>query len=908
MASVSMSSLREVALALYERGFNIVPVKADKTPLSKWDPGRRIPREKLEELLNEASGIAVVGGPENPGKPVAQLVIVDIDDLHVLEESPSLRSIVESTVAWRTGPRCPECLSKKVGVVEQGRRFKCLECGREFTIGEAKRGIGALITVDNDTASKYFKGTVRAGGVEFLVNNYALIPPSTHPTGVKYEWIRPLKLEEANLGVRHLAGAEVETLLEELGVVRRVVEEREAAKTSVKLRELTDSEIIKVKDRLKPAYRQGNRQHIWLFLSGWAAKAGISPLSVARILKMLYEETGDTDPLRTRASSIVYTYKKAGIDLEPYASGFEELFGVSPYGLEKEISEEEVKGKTGLQEVLESTLKEEEALSIIEEIEEVFKAASPFRDYVFMILDGKRKIYAIADLRKLVVVRARKEDGKFTYMEHVFTGAPTSVVIIENPIDNSVKYRVVWETSDSDKPLVLEGTPPEILGELRGRSLVLNKALAEDILNAILGAYRISGRAERRREVEARGFFIVEGKLVPVNVEVKQPSVEELREALLLLNELAEKWFNHVIDKFARHIKWSLVAPFSYAYKQLGRWIKWRYIYGVSHTGKTTLGEITLRIWGLGPEYMKSGTQIDTVPRLGEVISKSTFPIVVNEPGGALSKEEIKEMLKSAIESPVARGVIRQGVYKLVPALAPIVFTTNKHQLRDDALLRRLEVEVFTYGERIKGDNARVFEKTVKPRLVKLRALGDFTAFYVLNNGLPENYEELATKILEEAYRQAGLTPPEWIHEKREEESDFYEEIKETIRGFLAERINEEYNRYVGRVVVETSSGVEHYDRSDLGLEERVRVVLDKQLIPWLFRSGDYVVFTPAFAKELAGVIGDIGGLKSIAELLGWEYKKKHTFRRGKTTTSYNIVRVPLEDFLDFLRPPSLTE
>jgi len=31
---------------------------------------------------------------------------------------------------------------------------------------------------------------------------------------------------------------------------------------------------------------------------------------------------------------------------------------------------------------------------------------------------------------------------------------------------------------------------------------------------------RHSGRAERRREVEARGFFIIEGKLVPVNVEV----------------------------------------------------------------------------------------------------------------------------------------------------------------------------------------------------------------------------------------------------------------------------------------------------------------------------------------------------------------------------------------------------
>ncbi len=898
----------KITLKLYDKSFNVVPVGADKRPLCEWSSRKRIPRERLEQLLDKARGIAVVGGPENPWKPTAALVIVDVDDPRALDKSPALRSVIESTVAWRTGPRCPKCGEKHVEVLEPGSRFKCSKCSTEFTLEEALRGIGALITVDNDTAEKYFRGTVRAGNVEFLVNNYALIPPSTHPTGVKYEWIKPFDFEAPDLGVRALVESEVESLLEELGILRREVEEKEVAKPPVKLRELTDSEIIKVKELLKPAYKAGNRQHIWLFLSGWAAKAGISPISVARILKMLYEETGDTDPVKTRASALVYSYRKAGIDLTPYASGLEELFGVKPYGLENEISEEEVKGKNGLQEILESALKEEEALSVIEEIEEVFRVASPFRDCVFRILDSERKIYAIANLRKLVVVRARKKGEGFTYMEHVFIGAPTSVVIIENPIDNSVKYRVLWETGKSDKPLELEGTPPEILGKLRGRGLVLNRALAEDILNAILDAYKISGRAEKRKEVEARGFFIMEGKLVAVNVEVKQPSVEELREALLLLNELAGKWFNHVLDRFARHIRWSLLAPFIYAYKQLGRWVKWRYIYGVSHTGKTTLAEITLKIWGLGPEHMRSGTHMDTVPRFGELISKSTFPIVVNEPGGALDKEEIIEMLKNVVENTRARGVIRQGVYVDVPALSPIIFTSNMYLPRDDALLRRLEVDVFTYGERISSDRAAVFDKAVRPRLTKLKPLGDFAAFYALNNGLPEDYEELPVRVLEEAYRQAGLEPPDWIRTRPVEETDFYEEVKENIRAFLVGRINEEYSRFVGRVVVEAPSGLEYRERSDLGLEERVKVVLDKELIPWLTKSGDHVFFTSDFARELEEVIGDIGGLKSIAELLGWEYRPRHSVRKGKTVTSYSVIRAPLEDFLDFLEPPSTEE
>jgi phage/plasmid-associated DNA primase/DNA-directed RNA polymerase subunit RPC12/RpoP len=420
----------KIALKLYDAGFNVVPVGADKRPLCEWGSRKRIPRERLEQLLDKARGIAVVGGPENPWKPTAALVIVDVDDPRALDKSPALRSVIESTVAWRTGPRCPKCGEKHVEVLEPGSRFKCSKCSTEFTLEEALRGIGALITVDNDTAEKYFRGTVRAGNVEFLVNNYALIPPSTHPTGVKYEWIKPFNFEAPDLGVRALVESEVESLLEELGILRREVEEKEVAKPPVKLRELADSEIIKVKELLKPAYKPGARQHIWLFLSGWAAKAGISPISVARILKMLYEETGDADPVKTRAAALVCSYRKAGIDLTPYASGLEELFGVKPYGLENEISEEEVKGKSGLQEILESALKEtlgsgEVALGVIKEVEDIFRTPLSVRlseklqvsrSLVKKILKARKK-GRITD--KMAKISSLLADAVLEYFKHV---------------------------------------------------------------------------------------------------------------------------------------------------------------------------------------------------------------------------------------------------------------------------------------------------------------------------------------------------------------------------------------------------------------------------------------------------------------------------------------------------------
>ncbi len=47
-------------------------------------------------------------------------------------------------------------------------------------------------------------------------------------------------------------------------------------------------------------------------------------------------------------------------------------------------------------------------------------------------------------------------------------------------------------------------------------------------------------------------------------------------------------------------------------------------------------------------------------------------------------------------------------------------------------------------------------------------------------------------------------------------------------------------------------------------------------------------------------MIGNIGGLKSIAELLGWEYNKVRV-RESKRVTSYMVMRVSMKELLEFL-------
>ena len=927
------TSLLALGLELYDKGFNVIPVNENKQPLTSWDSSKRIDREELAVLLKNAKGIAIAGGSENPFKPVSVLVLIDIDKPSEIEKYPTLRKLIERTVSWKTGIRCPKCEAKKIGkdieVIEPGRRFKCLRCNTEFSINEAKRGMGLIVAVSREAGEKLLRSTIR-GSVELLVNNYQLIPLSVHPSGVSYEWIKPFDLEKPSAGIYTLLDSELEQLLSELGVTHATEKQEEPPRStkSNELRRLNDTEKLKLINLVSGVYKPGARQYIWLFLSGWGAKAGIDPVSIAEVLKAVYEKQQDEEPLRMRTGAIVYSYKKAGISLEQYGEELEKLLGVKPYGLEKEINEDEIKGKTGIQEVIESVVGEEEkALEMIKEMEEVFNSASPYKDAIIELLDYEKQLYAVANLRKLITCRARKSEDKLVYKEKVFVGAPTEIVVYVNPIGGITKYQVKWEAPTRTRPIVLGPTLLEsITDRLKAEGLVLNSRLASDILSAVVNGFIKRGKAQMKEEIESPGFYFIDGKLIAIKYEAKEPSAEELKEALLLLNELAENWFKGMIDRFAPAVKWGSIAPFIYAYKQKGKWVRYEYHFGSSYTGKTTLGIIVLKIWGLREEEAnKPGASLDSPARLGYTISKSTFPVVIREPGGMLNKEEIVEMIKSSAEGLIARSIIQRGNQLDFPALAPLFFTSNTFLPRDDALLRRFSVRHYSYGERIPLEKAREFEKTVLPKLGKLEAIGRFIGNYTLKNGLQEDPDEHATKVLSEAYKFAGLEVPEWLKYPIEEtgsETEYFEDIKELIRNYIVKRVNEEFSKNIQKLVGEvySSSGFQEgfYKKGEAEFADRLMNVLDKQLIPWLIRKDEEVYITSGFVKEIEPLVGNVGGLKSLAELLGWDYIHKKTIRQrieepgdnplaaqGKRIerSVVSVIKTSLKELVDFLSP-----
>lgn len=352
-----------------------------------------------------------------------------------------------------------------------------------------------------------------------------------------------------------------------------------------------------------------------------------------------------------------------------------------------------------------------------------------------------------------------------------------------------------------------------------------------------------------------------------------------------LLEELAKKYKNNNI--FPSVIKWALVAPFSFILKGYNdNWMPWLHLYGITSSGKSSLGLIALAVWRKHKNSERKDHQlgfnnIDSVARFGNAISKSTYPVLVNEVG-ALSNEKyyfMVEMIKHAVENQTARGKFVDGSYNHIPALSPFILTSNYSPPSDPAYSRRVLSIHFPREELHDQKEAEEFKKWLSERIDVLGVLGDFVAKYLMENPdilKTKQWEDLAKVILAEFYKTGGIEGPKWldnfIEQKSIEESS--DETHFELRAFFMETITNTYSRHIKTLTPNQSQDIV----LDVSFASRLNFCLNNELIPFLHQhinkrnETEIAITADIFVELKKRKIQNITHLRDLANELGFEY------------------------------------
>jgi hypothetical protein len=381
-------------------------------------------------------------------------------------------------------------------------------------------------------------------------------------------------------------------------------------------------------------------------------------------------------------------------------------------------------------------------------------------------------------------------------------------------------------------------------------------------------------------------------------------SKEEAAECCNLLNDLASGWKNK--DIFPTVIKWGLISPFSFIIKSNSEeWMPYLQMFGWGKSGKTTLGLLVYMIWNRSTKLRKGFSNIDTIPRLGEAISNNTYPVLVNEIGSLYETgrfdryKAIKETIKHCVESTTVRGKFIDQKYEEIPALSPLIFTSNYAPHNDGGFGRRFISIHFPKDEKKEVDEEENFKKLLHEKKRYLKVLGDFAMQYIFNDPsvlLRKDWKDIAKGIIIEFYQFADKEVPEWIEyfvEQRDAIDESNEKAMFALRSFFVTKINETYSRHKGA------------DNMANGLTERLDYCLKHELISFLHDMKGHIIITHSIFDEInvKNRIENITSLKDIGLQLGLEYTSRYINNK-----KMRVLTGPLDKLLKFINPDIIPE
>ena len=497
---------------------------------------------------------------------------------------------------------------------------------------------------------------------------------------------------------------------------------------------------------------------------------------------------------------------------------------------------------------------------------------------------------------KITYKRDGTTDSKFT---PIIEAVPYKLIVYDSPLlDQPRTFKIVWDSNFTNRKFVTAGessgaTIKEIENYLVDTGFSHNPRQVAGAISCMINSLIHDGFADIKTTIDNPGIYYDANtdKVTVVKLNFDELTSKEALKCHKTLMALAE-YFKDNLEVLATVLKWGLMAMFSYAMKQAGKWMPWMYLKGSAGSGKTTVAKLTLYTWGVpSPENNFGGSSFDTVARLGAKISQSCGPVLVNEPAAVFNRNSTKEMIKVCVESTTGRSKYKGSYFGGVPAFSAALFTANQYLPEDDALLRRLYVLSFSYSQRKSEAQKKDFERafhmdtpSISP-LVNLQMLGRHAIREIINNPsvLLDDWQETADNLIMSFYGVIGVDAPDWLLTWAESENldDFDTNQREDIRNFFVAQFNQARkkvqvtteNGFVTDNTLDTDEASTYEDFEDINWS-----IINNRMLNWALprvsrADNKHVCLTQGLRSALSEHINFCNDLKSIAELIGWTYK-----------------------------------
>ena len=577
-------------------------------------------------------------------------------------------------------------------------------------------------------------------------------------------------------------------------------------------------------------------------------------------------------------------------------------------------------GVDGISKLLTANYDKKTAINVTQELKDIL---TPFDSKNVLSLQLSDTKYVKLDSAKCEVVIqyiSFSRKGKDTTDNiTVLSCYPYRIIVHDNPISDAGRtFTIYWITKNGGTFTTDTMLIPEIETYLENHAYVLTPQQLRGTIAAIIQISIDNNIATIKNEIETPGFYwnSETEQLDIIDYDYEVPSLNDLNKSLDLIEELQDS-FQGQETKLATTLKHALIAPFGFAKKQMNlpleQLIPYLYHYGKAGSGKTTVARIGTYFWGEpSSENDIGGSEFDTIARLGAQVSKSTFLLIVNEPDTVFKRPTLTETMKTCVERTNARRRFEGKTFKTILSLATVQFTSNHALPNDEGLARRFLQILYSHSEKKTEAQKEAFMKKYRMdqpaicRFHDLKPLANFCLDYIA--GHPEvlrlNWRDLSNKIIMQAYIHCQRQVPEWLLGFVESVTldDLDDEETEELRMFFMEEINKKTNNITSDVYESPSGKEDKQVKGSEAFHDRVFDVINERQIPYMVmhhaRNGkDYVCFTSGLKMALHNAHHACYDVKSIAELLGWEYK---TVKIPKPT---KVMKIRFDKFLNFLYP-----